>query len=99
MPRTVNYKLGKIYKIHCVDDPTICFIGNTCQPYLCNRLQQHKLAFNSKPDSNELYKTVSSKGGWDKFRINLLESFPCSSLDELKARANELATQNNARKC
>ena len=41
MPKKITYQLGKIYAIYCVSDPMTCYIGSTCQPYLCNRLQQH----------------------------------------------------------
>ena len=99
MPRSVNYNLGKIYKIYYLDDPSMCYVDNTAQPYLCNRMQQHIFSYNKVTDFTkciELYKFVHSKGGWSNFKIVLLEKYPCNSIAELSERTAHHMQEENA---
>ena len=41
----VNYQLGKIYKIYSHIDSNICYIGSTCSKFLCQRMTQHRKAY------------------------------------------------------
>jgi len=72
----VNYQLSKIYRIVC-NETGEQYIGATCQKKLCTRLAQHV----SK-------KNCSSKGILERgnYSMLLIESYPCSSKDELHQR-------------
>jgi len=67
---------GKIYKL-VSDSTTDIYIGSTCNT-LSHRLSSHKAPSN-KAISKELFKT-------GKVEIILIENFPCSTKDELRAR-------------
>ena len=73
----VNYQLGKIYKIVC-NETGEQYIGATCQQKLCTRLAQH---VSKKNDCSS--KAIIDRGNYDML---LIESYPCSSRDELHQR-------------
>lgn len=83
MPK--DYKNGKIYKIE-VDGEI--YVGSTTLPYLCKRLYYHKKASSqSQRNGVKLYQKIREREhGWDDIEIVLLETFPCNSNDELRAR-------------
>lgn len=84
----VNYSQGKIYKIECFETGLV-YVGSTCKKYLSQRLQKHLENYRNYLD-NKKYGThyVSSYEVLEHnhYKIILLESCPCSSIDELKAR-------------
>jgi len=78
-----NYQNGKIYKLIC-DDPSLVYIGSTCQKYLNSRLSAHKYKYTH----NTAIRTTTSRelfevGG---VKIILIEDFPCNTKDELLFR-------------
>ena len=82
----VNYSNGKIYKIFSHNSPKI-YIGSTAKPYLSTRLAQH--VFQHKyflNGASRIYMTSYLVMDYGDFHIELVESFPCKSRDELSAR-------------
>lgn len=79
-----DYALGKIYKI-ISDQTDQMYVGSTAQKLLSHRMGEHKKDYmksakgNCKISSQEIIK-------FDDARIILIESFPCTSRDELRAR-------------
>ena len=85
MPATINYNLGKIYKIVDNTNGNI-YIGSTCKKTLAQRLATHKEDYKrflaGKRNSVTSFRILEN-GNCD---IILLESVPCASKDELHAR-------------
>ena len=79
----VNYQLGKIYKI--VGDGNV-YIGSTCEKLLSKRLGGHvanyKLYLNGKHHYTTSYECLKN----NDYYIELLETCPCNSKDELYVR-------------
>jgi adenylate kinase family enzyme len=80
-----NYQLSKIYQLVCLTTGEK-YIGSTTEPTLARRLAGHYK--NYKKWKNDTYSFVSSfiiieRGN---YQIELLETFPCNSKDELNAR-------------
>ena len=80
----MDYKNGKIYQIlNNVNDDV--YVGSTTQP-LCKRLYKHKS--NSKvlvECKAPLYELMREIGKYI-FYIELIESYPCNNIEELRAR-------------
>jgi hypothetical protein len=83
----MDYKNGRIYKLTDVNY-TKCYIGSTTQP-LCKRFYHHKAGFKSwkngigrKSTSYDIFEEF----GVENCFIELIESFPCSSKEELIKR-------------
>eukprot|EP01043_Picozoa_sp_COSAG02_P066139 COSAG02_NODE_10200_length_1996_cov_3.594623_1_plen_169_part_10 len=77
-----NYQYGKIYKIvNNVDD--MIYIGSTCSR-LSKRLHGHKIDKSGKGWKRRLYQHVDALGGWDHFRIILVQHHPCLGKDDLR---------------
>jgi hypothetical protein len=79
----VNYQSGKIYRI---DGGGLTYIGSTTKNYLCDRLALHKSDYNRFLIGKRNYITSFEILKTDNYRIELIESFPCDSKDELTAR-------------
>ena len=78
-----NYQLAKIYKI--VDDiDDIVYVGSTSQRLLCERMRdhRHKARSGSTAPIHQHMRSV----GVDRFRIVLVEDFPCGRREQLTAR-------------
>lgn len=81
----MKYQNGKIYKITSPSTDMV-YVGSTCMPRLCQRLAKHK------QDAKKYYEngdTVYSSGKIIQFGdaiITLIENFPCTNKDELRAR-------------
>ena len=78
-----NYRLGKIYKL---SNGHLVYIGSTAQPQLSMRLGDHKSGYKRWVNGSKKY--VSS---FELFKvgtptIELIESYPCNSRDELRSR-------------
>jgi hypothetical protein len=82
----VNYQDGKIYEIIC-NKTKRKYIGSTCCKYLSQRLRGHKSKYKQylNGNKNALYTSFEIIKNND-FEINLIESFPCDSKDELLKR-------------
>jgi hypothetical protein len=80
-----DYQLGKIYKIECNVTKKV-YIGSTCEPILARRLAGHITDYNKYLKGTYHYVSsfdVLQNGNYD---IVLIESYPCTSKDELHAR-------------
>jgi hypothetical protein len=94
----VNYQNGKIYKIYSNIDDSICYIGSTCKEKLCQRMSQHRNDYigwcqgkRNKISSYEIFE----KFGIENCKIELIESYPCNSKDELNKKEGEFIKQFN----
>ena len=85
----VNYQLGKIYKIVCRITGEV-YVGSTCETTLAKRLVAHRSAckiFQEKSKgSNCASFQIILRG---EYYIDLLETFPCNSHDELLKKERE----------
>lgn len=89
----VNYKNSKIYKV--ISDAVIdIYVGSTTKK-LCQRIAKHRSSSRENPD-RKFYKFVAGNGGWDCFRIVLIENYPCNNKDELLAREEYWRKELNA---
>jgi adenylate kinase family enzyme len=83
----VNYQFGKIYKIIGGSE---CYIGSTAEKYLSNRYGSHKSKYKCYKNTTAKYACKScylfDTYGVDNCSIELIESFPCNSVEELRAR-------------
>jgi hypothetical protein len=81
-----NYKLSKIYKITSKNTDEV-YIGATSQKYISKRFTGHKYQY-KKYLNNENKTYLSSfeilKNG--DCKIELLESYPCNCIEELRKR-------------
>jgi hypothetical protein len=80
-----DYQLGKIYQIVCLTTNER-YIGSTTQKTLAERLSGHNRNF--KQWKNGKFNFVSSYPILERgnYQIELIETFPCNSKDELNAR-------------
>jgi hypothetical protein len=83
-----NYQKGLVYKICCLDpNITSCYVGSTTD--IVNRRRSHKSRCN-KPESEHydylVYKFIRDNGGWNNWRVMVIEEYPCNSKIELKNR-------------
>lgn len=87
-PKKINYQNIIIYQIYCLD-PTIddVYIGSTTNLRL--RRSYHKSNCNnekSKKYNYKVYNFIRANGGFDNFRVELLEQFPCNNKEEALQR-------------
>lgn len=79
----VNYGLGKIYKI--INDITNdIYVGSTCET-LSKRMTKHREKIKYCPE-RLFYKFVREIGGWEHFKIIMIEDYPCNRKEELFKR-------------
>ena len=82
----VNYDNGKIYKIICYDTGLV-YVGSTTKKYLSQRLTNHRSAYKRYVNGTpQCYITAFEVLKADNYKIELIETYPCKSLDELRAR-------------
>lgn len=80
------YQRGKIYKIVTGQTDDI-YVGSTTQYYLSNRLKEHRWCLTSWMKGNKTsYCTSYEIVKYPDAKIILLETYPCQSKDELRAR-------------
>lgn len=91
-----NYQDSKIYKIVNVNNlnDDYVYVGSTTQ-LLSQRIAEHRSDSLKKP-SRKLYQHIIGNGGWDNFKIILIEDFPCESKEQLVARENLWQKQMNS---
>ncbi len=82
-----DFKNGKIYSIRCFSNLDLLYIGSTCQQ-LSRRWNDHRK--DSKTRNSLIYKIIRETGGIDNFYIELIENFPCDSLEQLNKREGEV---------
>jgi len=80
----VDYSKGKIYKLTVYDSDKI-YIGSTTQN-LCNRLAKHKNCFLRYKEGKYHYVSSFELFEIGNVKIELIETFPCSSKEELFAQ-------------
>jgi hypothetical protein len=85
-----NYQNGKIYKIEALNgEEGDVYIGSTCKQYLSQRMDKHRTSFKLWKEgkvNNVTSYNLFDKYGVENCNIILLETFPCTSHDELFAR-------------
>lgn len=86
MPRKpIDYSKGLIYKIE--SNGTVYYVGSTTD--FTRRKSQHKTTCNNPKDkdhNSKIYKFIRENGGWDEFKMVLIENFKCNDSNELRAR-------------
>ena len=89
-----NFENGKIYKITNDFNDNIC-IGSTCDT-LDKRMIRHKMDYQKHP--NRLLYKLMNEIGFSRFKIELLENFPCSDKYELLQKEAEYIRQYEKQK-
>ena len=85
MTNANRYHNAKIYRI-VNDFNDQVYIGSTCQT-LAKRLHSHRRDYDKTHQYNgRLYQLVRRHGGWQGFRICLVEEFSCENNDQLRQR-------------
>jgi group I intron endonuclease len=83
----VDYSQAKIYKI-TNDYNNDIYVGSTCDT-LVKRFSVHKRSLTiQKEQGRELYKLMNQIG-FDRFRIELIENFPCQDKYQLRQKEGE----------
>jgi hypothetical protein len=89
-----------IYKICCDDCPDFVYVGST--KVFRQRKNQHKKCYNNG-DTQKLYTTIRENGGWDNWRMVILEDLGEVSLTQSRIKEEEhrvkLNGNLNMRKC
>jgi hypothetical protein len=93
-----------IYKICCDDCPDFVYVGST--KAFRQRKAQHKADCNnenSKKYNRKLYTTIRDNGGWDNWRMVIIDE--CGEINTIQARIKEeewrikLTANLNSQKC
>jgi len=82
-----------IYKICCDDLPEFNYIGSTKS--FRHRKNQHKSCVN-KGDTKKLYTTIRENGGWDNWRMVIVEDIGEVSLTQARIKEEEHRVNLNA---
>jgi hypothetical protein len=89
-----------IYKIVCDDLPEYIYVGST--KAFRQRKSQHKNCYNNG-NTEKLYTTIRENGGWDNWRMVMIEECGEISFTEARIREEEnrmkLEANMNMRKC
>ena len=78
------YQHGKIYRI---DGPGGSYVGSTCRA-LGTRIYKHRWDAMMEEKTTKLYKAMRADG-FMKYRISLLERYPCRNKTELRIKEQE----------
>ena len=94
----INHQNTEIYKIVC-NDPEVkdLYVGSTTN--FVKRKYRHKSSSNNpnNPKNNlKIYKIIRQNGGWDNWKMLLVEKYPCCSKREAEAREEEIRIQLQA---
>lgn len=80
-----DYQKGKIYKVYCLTGGNEdVYYGSTVQT-LAQRMTKHRADFTKKV-SNYTSRFVFEKFGVENCIIELVENYPCNTVEELRAR-------------
>jgi len=87
-----DYSKSKIYKIwsHLGDD---VYYGSTVGTLSC-RMAQHRSGFNGSLVHNTKCRKIFEKYGVDNCKIELVELYPCKTVEELRKREGEYIRDN-----
>jgi hypothetical protein len=94
MPKTpIDYSKCEMYKIVCKDEELdYVYVGHTTN--WTKRKNKHKsMSLNS---GIKLYQTIRENGGWDNFKMILIETFSCNNKREAEAREDMLMIELKA---
>jgi len=83
----MDCSMGKIYKITCFDTKLV-YIGSTCHT-LSSKMYSHIRDYNR---GEERLSLVLDHGDYD---IQLIEAYPCKSMQELKEREEYYISNTN----
>lgn len=81
---TQNFSQGKIYKI-TNDFNDDVYVGSTCDT-LAKRFSSHKSSLNCKSKKDRPLYVLMDNIGTDRFRIELIEHYPCQDKYQLRQR-------------
>lgn len=101
-----NFQNTEIYKI-VNEEETFCYVGSTTD--FRRRRYNHKRSCNNENDkryNSNLYKTIRENGGWEKFKFESIENYPCNNhreqflreqhwINELKPNLNMVNAQTD----
>jgi hypothetical protein len=93
----VCYSKSVIYKLVCNTNELLIYVGSTCS--FTTRKSQHKSACNNsnnKAYNYPLYKMIRDNGGWDNFRMVIIEEYPCENKTQLCIREEQLRVEYKA---
>lgn len=86
MPRKpIDYSKGLIYQIE--KDGIVYHVGSSTN--FTNRKSRHKTSCNNENDkayNYPIYTFIRNNGGWDSFKMVLIEYYKCNDANELTAR-------------
>lgn len=86
---TNRYQKGLIYKIVCNDTNIQEFyVGSTCN--FTKRKSTHKAKYQKEDCHYPIYKFIKDNGGWENWKMILIENFQCNSKLELEKREREI---------
>eukprot|EP01080_Neovahlkampfia_damariscottae_P011927 gene11927-gene5197 len=91
----VNYSLAKIYKIVC-NTTGLIYVGATCKPRLCQRLNQHVQDYKSFKEGKRYYVSSYKVLKNRNYSIILLEEIKdCENKDQLRFHERKWSEQLN----
>ena len=94
----IDYNKAVIYKISCNDiNIENIYIGSSCN--FTSRRSKHKKNTNNRVGKLyhlKLYKFIRDNGGWNNFKIEIIENYPCNNSIELIEREKYLIQLHNA---
>jgi hypothetical protein len=88
MNALANYTNTVIYKIYCKDESIKdIYIGHTTYFYQRQKLHKSNCGCEtSKAYNYKIYKIIRDNGGWDNWIMEIIEKYPCQTIDEAKTR-------------
>ena len=84
-----RYKNGKIFKLVNTETHETVYIGSTLLS-LSRKFSELKFNWKSRKNTQDDKFTLFENDGYKHLRIQLIESYPCNSKDELNARELEI---------
>jgi hypothetical protein len=99
MPRlNINYQKAIIYKLVC-NDLSIVYIYVGLTTNFIKRKQAHKDATNNqnnKAYNEKKYQIIRENGGWDNWKMIMIEEYPCNNSLEARSRERYWQEQTDA---
>jgi hypothetical protein len=83
-----DYKFGKVYKITSPHSPKI-YVGSTSRKYLSSRFSGHHSSYKKYLKGQSAYLTSFDLLSLGDCKIELLEAFPCTCVEELLLKEGE----------
>ena len=90
--KRMPYSKAVIYKIYNIDEPDKFYVGSTANS-IWRRLYTHKT---SSKKCKSFFYTEVNRLGWDKFKIEVIENFPCNNKQELFAEEERIRSETDA---